>query len=132
MFATSPCKRCWRCCITAGTMFDYRYTILRQHQRFEWLKTRYVTICPLLGVNDEGQPHCLIYEDRPRICREYRCESMGKQPRIMKCSLCGRRYAALNSTFQVTPYYRLKFCDTCTQILLNMIRKTKVALAIER
>ena len=126
------CQRCWRCCITAKEIPDYRLDILRQHQRFEWLHLSYVYMCPVFGVDDEGQPHCLIYKERPRICRDFRCESMGKYPRIMKCSLCGQRYAVLNSTFQITPYYRMKFCETCTQILLNMIRKTKVVMAIEK
>lgn len=132
MSATSPCKRCWRCCISTKPTPDYLRWTLRQRQRFDWIRFGNVSVCPVMAVNDDGQPHCLIYSERPKVCRDYRCDFMGKQPRTLKCSLCGQRYAVLNSTFHVSDYYRLKFCETCTSIILNMIRKTKVAMAVEK
>jgi len=51
-----------------------------------------------------------------------------KHPKIHRCSLCGKRYAYLNSTLHVSQSYRMHFCNGCTVIVQEMIRKLRKTL----
>lgn len=78
------CHRCWRCCISTTEIPPHKVQTLWKAPPFAWLKIGDTSepplhICLVSGVNAEGQPHCLIYEDRPKACREYLCEQNGKQ-----------------------------------------------------
>ena len=66
------CDRCWMCCITA-------WNIPSNTNRFilDWLKVEcipHLRFCPFLSVNFTGLPSCLIYESRPKICRDFICD----------------------------------------------------------
>ena len=59
------------CCITAWHLpavnkptLDWTWSSTIPHLRY----------CPLFGVNDDGKPTCLIYEERPKICRDFVCD----------------------------------------------------------
>lgn len=55
-----------------------------------------------------------------------------KYPKIHRCSLCGRRYAVLNSTWHISSSYRLRFCAECTTILEATVRKMKKAMSVDK
>lgn len=70
------CTRCWKCCVRAR---DTTLWITMQFMKSmcePWLQidsnpdTR---ICPFLTINESYQPHCIIYHERPTVCRNYMC-----------------------------------------------------------
>lgn len=68
------CKRCWRCCIKALLLPEFKLRELHSKLVFDLLRLdTALFMCPVLGVNEKGQPHCLIYPFRPAVCREYLC-----------------------------------------------------------
>jgi hypothetical protein len=34
----------------------------------------YFRFCPLFGIDEDYRPSCLIYEFRPKVCRDFVCE----------------------------------------------------------
>lgn len=79
------CVRCWHCCLDA----DYKGNkALENRLPVQWLRIDTLAICPFLTVNG-NKPSCLIYLERPFICRMYHCEiQQSAEMQFMQQKLC--------------------------------------------
>ncbi len=69
----NKCIRCWHCCLSA----DYHTNFyLESRLPLQWHTidgNQSFRMCPLLTVDEMGQPTCIIYGDHPSVCKEYHC-----------------------------------------------------------
>ena len=68
------CKRCLFGCCSAFYELDPKWE--KENMPVRWIKIKikknYLQICPFLGFSF-GKSYCVIYRQRPKICREYYC-----------------------------------------------------------
>jgi len=80
MFLFKRCVRCWRCCIKHKFVPYYKLVGFNSETVFGLLSlggfNPPLYICPVFGVNEKGKPHCLVYKQRPTLCRKFKCERM--------------------------------------------------------
>ena len=70
------CVRCWHCCIETNYPAQGNPRLERQ-LLLQWIhitELGNLRICPLLTVHPSGLPACIIYHERPLVCRMYHCE----------------------------------------------------------
>ena len=95
-FECEVCTRCFFCCTTSTMVTEYdnrffpfrkdlvwiRFRINQRYKDIKHFKNRsqfkhlVVTTfqyCQLLGIDDDLNPRCLIYGDRPKTCKEFNC-----------------------------------------------------------
>jgi len=86
MIKVAKCKRCWECCIAAiyDNIFLYN-RVLKQFSNphkfpipiLAMSDTQpMIMICSMQSANEELQPVCMIYNEKPTWCNEYTCEKM--------------------------------------------------------
>lgn len=83
------CKRCGQCCVGASFTIDKSVTDLTELAKWmqlhfcgidevrdgEAIRIRIPLTCSQLSFNyDTGEAFCHIYEDRPKLCRDYMCK----------------------------------------------------------
>jgi hypothetical protein len=59
------------CCITPWDIPPARRMVP------EWIcspNIEHLRYCSVFGVDQEGNPSCLIYDERPRVCRDFVCD----------------------------------------------------------
>lgn len=76
---TYKCRRCWHCCITAEQGINWRQFYKDFELPLKWIKliteNPQVHICPFL-VAEDGESSCLIYTERPDMCKATFCKWM--------------------------------------------------------
>ena len=68
--------RCWRCCFKHDGLITWAYTYLNKQligPQFIEL-TNGEAICTMLTADHKGRTTCLIYQNRPKLCRESLCK----------------------------------------------------------
>ena len=83
------CSGCGACCTALLPLTDYEMMVLKKYVKDNGIKPIYHfdepgdidMLCPFLDLNEEYKK-CLVYEARPRVCREYQC-NIKKEDRKM-------------------------------------------------
>lgn len=79
--AQRGCVRCGKCCLIFGMRvgddeqyraFNELHGIVYQNDGQHMLvRLR----CEAVGFDFEGRAHCVVYDERPQLCRDYLCDA---------------------------------------------------------
>lgn len=74
------CSQCGMCCSNFLTLYPHEITKLRElaskpdtEGSIKHIGGRFWFTCPFLMIKDENSTYCGIYEDRPHVCRVFKC-----------------------------------------------------------
>lgn len=79
--AQRGCVRCGKCCLVFGmgvTEDDQYRTFNELHGAIYQLDGEHMLVklrCQAVGFDYQRRAHCVVYDERPQLCRNYLCEA---------------------------------------------------------